>query len=252
MWESLESTPSLSILPQGDSFQVLVMEQKGENIQWAQAWLGIERTWGTRIPMTSWHSGNLQIKRVGEHSSITMDRFLNFGQMMAFSWPGDHTWPWEAPLWNHTSLPSMAIDGKRLCQGGHAEIGGTDGREKSRQWHQKSLSRTFQPLVPISMSEYAVKRNRMMVLYSFWPKLSKVLEVPNCDRICTAQGHRLNRFQTLLWYIQQNKVWTSCPVPCNEPPMGFSRTSTESKEGKNLRHFPSHHSLFSRSNLMSN
>lgn len=32
-------------------------------------------------------------KRVRGHSSITTYRFLNFDQMMAFSWPGNYTWP---------------------------------------------------------------------------------------------------------------------------------------------------------------
>lgn len=37
----------------------------------------------------------------------------------------------------------------------------------------------FQAFVPISTSEYAVKRKRMVLLFSFQPKLSKVLpEVP--------------------------------------------------------------------------
>lgn len=63
----------------------------------------------------------------------------------------------------HTFLPSMAIDGKRLCQGGQAKIGYRLRREK--QWCQEFLSRTpFQPFVPKSMSEYTVKRRRTITL----------------------------------------------------------------------------------------
>lgn len=52
---------------------------------------------------------------------------------------------------------------------GHKEQGG------NRQWFQELLSRTFQIIVLISTNDYAVKRKRMTVLFSFQPKLLKVL-----------------------------------------------------------------------------
>lgn len=203
------------------------MQYKEENTQWDQVRWGLERTRGKQ---SHGHLNILEtftlLGRVRGHSSITICRFCNFGQMMEVSRPGNCSWLSEVSLWKYAFLPRKALGGGGLYQGGQTKMRATEGREKQAVvWGAPSRRKSVLELLSrlfVLMGMSKEKKENDCAIQQLSTKISEVL--PECITMSRyIQWKDIDPAASELCFELFNKMqlWTTCAT-CSRTPRRFT------------------------------